>query len=706
MRTSFSSLQQEIIEFPPRGFLVVKGPAGTGKTTASVERLVRLCGSIDDPDSILILTPQRSLAKPYWKAINTSKFPYAAPHSMMTLGGLAQRSISLFWPLISSEAGFANAKKLPVFLSLELTQFYLSRIVDPLIQKGYFNTISIDRLRLFSQIIDNLNKSAVVGFNLSEISLRLSNAWAGKSDHTSIFDQVQECSLLFREYCYQHNLLDFSLQISIFKNYLWKSFLFRQYLNNKYKHLIYDNVEEDYPIAHDIVAEWLPDLESTMVIMDEMGGFRTFLGADSISANRFIHLAEKIITLETRFNIPPVITDFSSAMNQAIVDHSIKKSVTGIEKAFEVKSYRFVPETIDAVVSQVQKLVFDEGIPPEEIAILTPFLSDAMLFSVLEKMKEKKVPISALRPSRGLKDEPSVKAILTLAKFAFPDLELTPQKEDVRNTFFTVIKGCDFIRADLLTQMVYSISEGKPVLRPYDAEKNSIRQRISQNVGLRYEQLRVWLSEISKTPEIEFDVFIGRLFGEVLSQPEFKLHDDYYQSAIISKLVRSSRSFRQTISSDESIAVGNIARTYIELVESGLLSSQYFDSTESSVAENAVLVSPAYSFLMQNKPVSYQFWLEIGSTGWWARLDQPLTQPYVLNRNWKEGSRWTDVDEFTTNQNNLARLVTGLLARCKCKVILISVDINQQGDEQRGPLMSALQTLLKKIHRESAAIDV
>ena len=706
MTLHFSTFQQAIIESPPQGLLVVKGPAGTGKTTASVEHLVRLCEIVNDPDSILILTPQRSLAKPYWKVVNSAEFRYAAPHSIMTLGGLAQRSISLFWPLISREAGFANTRKPPVFLSLELTQYYLSRIIDPLIQKGYFNTISIDRLRLFSQIIDNLNKSAVVGFNPSEISQKLTNAWAGKSDHTSIFDQVQECSLLFREYCYKHNLLDFSLQIMVFNNYLWKSFIYRQYLKSKYKHLIYDNAEEDFPVAHDIVAEWLPDLESAVVIVDEMGGFRTFLGADPTSANRFPHLSKNTITLANKFNIPDAISNFSNAMNQAILDHSIKNPIKDVQQAYDVQSYRFIPETLNEVASQVQKLIHDQGIHPEEIVILTPFLSDAMLFSVLEKMKEKKVPISALRPSRGLKDEPAVKAVLTLAKFAFPEMRLIPQKEDVRNSFLAVIKGCDFIRADLLSQMVFSLSEGKPVLRPYDSEKNSIRQRISQQVGLRYEQLRLWLSEISKTPEIEFDVFISRLFGEVLSQPEFNFHEDHYQSAIINKLVQSSRNFRQTISTDESIPVESFTSTYIELVESGLLSSQYFNSSESSESENAVLISPAYSFLMQNKSVRYQFWLEIGSAGWWARLDQPLTQPYVLNRNWKEGSRWTDVEEYTTNQNNLARLVTGLLARCTQKVILISVDINQQGDEQRGPLMNALQTLLKKVHRESAAADV
>lgn len=701
MSSSFSSQQQEIVDFPEKGVLVVTGQAGTGKTTAAVERLKRICSKITDPDTILILAPQRSLADPYWQAIRSPGFLTLAPHSIMTIGGLAQRSISLFWPLIAREAGFLEYKKPPVFLTLELTQFFLSKIVDPLIQKGYFNTISIDRLRLYSQIIDNLNKSAVVGFDPSKISEKLTGAWAGKTDQTSIFAQVQECSLLFRKYCYEHNLLDFSLQIQVFRTVLWKSFIFRQYLRTKYEHLIYENVEEDYPVAHDIVEEWLPDFKSVLINFDENGGFRTFLGADPVSAKRFLRLAEKTISLKKSFTSSEEVNSFSTTLQEAILDHSIKQAPhKEMLQAFNVQSFRFVPETIQAVTSQVKNLIESEHVSPGEIAILTPYLSDSMLFSTIERFASNKIPISAFRPSRGLKDEPAVKAVLTLSKLAFPNIGLIPEKEDVRNAFMTVISGCDLIRADLLTQMVFSIPNGQPGLRLYDPEKNTIRDRISSEVGLRFEHLRQWLISYSESPELELDVFLGRLFGELLSQQGFNFHTDLYQSTIIHQLVQSSRKFRQTLATDGSISEKDFARTYIELIESGLLSTQYFDFNGALEPEECVEISPAHSFLMRNRPVSYQFWLEIGSLGWWARLDQPLTQPYVLNRNWKEGTRWTDVEEFNTNQNNLARVVNGLLARCKKKVFLLSVDINQQGDEQRGALMVAVQTLLKRIHRD------
>ena len=358
MSVTLTPQQQEIVNFPGKGILAVCGEAGTGKTTASIERLIKLCGSIPDPDKILVLVPQRSLAAPYQKALASQEIKSPIPHSIMTLGGLAQRSITLFWPLVAKEAGFKNHKKPPIFLTLELTQFYLSRLVDPLLEKGYFSGISVDRMRLYSQIIDNLNKSAVVGFQPDTIASRLRSAWSGKNDQTSVFDQAQECALSFRKYCLENNFLDFSLQIQMFRKNLWKSFIYRQYLNNRYQHLIYENVEEDFPVAHDIVEDWLPELQSAVIITDENGGFRTFLGADPISAKRFSRHAGNTINLDKKFVVSNGISNLSTVLGEAINNHSIKTSIDPeMTKSFEIQTYRFFPETMENVSTQVKHLI-------------------------------------------------------------------------------------------------------------------------------------------------------------------------------------------------------------------------------------------------------------------------------------------------------------------------------------------------------------
>jgi hypothetical protein len=99
--------------------------------------------------------------------------------------------------------------------------------------------------------------------------------------------------------------------------------------------------------------------------------------------------------------------------------------------------------------------------------------------------------------------------------------------------------------------------------------------------------------------------------------------------------------------------------------------------------------------LMYNRPVRVQFWLDVGSRGWFERLYQPLTHPYVLSRNWPPSTPWTDNDEMTANQQTLQRLALGLLHRCREALYLGLSDLNEQGYEQQGPLLKAFNRILR-----------
>ena len=99
---------------------------------------------------------------------------------------------------------------------------------------------------------------------------------------------------------------------------------------------------------------------------------------------------------------------------------------------------------------------------------------------------------------------------------------------------------------------------------------------------------------------------------------------------------------------------------------------------------------------MRNDPVDYQFWLNIGSKGWYERLEQPLTHPIVLSRNWQEGKQWTADNETAYNQANLQRTLSGLLLRCREKVFALTSDYNEAGVEERGQLLTLFQNLFRK----------
>ncbi|HTP07336.1 MAG TPA: hypothetical protein VMP08_03750, partial [Anaerolineae bacterium] len=85
-----------------------------------------------------------------------------------------------------------------------------------------------------------------------------------------------------------------------------------------------------------------------------------------------------------------------------------------------------------------------------------------------------------------------------------------------------------------------------------------------------------------------------------------------------------------------------------------------------------------------------------GSPAWWERLYQPLTHPYVLSRQWPPDKKWGDEDEVATRQATLLRLVRGLLRRCRTRVYLAISTLNEQGFEERGPLLTLIQQVLRE----------
>lgn len=684
---TLSLIQRQIIESPLDLKLFVSGAAGTGKTTTGVERVRFLLAQGIPADSILLLTPQRTLQEPYLDLLESPQRMAGGEVTSATIGGLARRMTDLFWSYAAEQAGFHNPQRPPVFLTLETAQYYMAHLVRPLLEQGYFESLTINRNRLYSQIIDNLNKAAAVGFPYTEIGARLDSAWFGDPVQRRIYADAQECATRFREYCLANNLLDFSLQLEIFTNILWRNDEVRGYLMQTYRHLVYDNVEEDLPRSHDIVGEWLAEFDSALLIHDKDAGYRNFLGGDPASGAALSAGCHQVIELDETFVSSENVIQLSRALVSAIM-HDESETSNGDLPALEFIMAHFHPEMLDAIVAKIEILL--EGVPPSEIVILAPYLSDALRFSITNRLEAAGIPWRTHRPSRSLRDEPASKTLLTFSALAHPQWNIRPPKFDVTHALMFAL-GTDLVRAQLLTEIVYRQKDGR--LSTFDEIRPDIQERITYTLGERYSQLRTWLEDYRVSEPLPLDFFMRKLFGEVISQPDYGFHTNLDAVRVAASLVESIKKFRNAM---EPIELNNndFGREYIAMLEDGVLAAQYLEAWRNE-DKQAVLVAPAYSFLMMNRPVSVQFWLDPGSDGWSQRLSQPLTQPYVLSRHWEAGRVWVDADEVAAETETLARLAGGLLCRCREKVFLALSDLGASGFEQRGSLLRAFQKILQ-----------
>jgi hypothetical protein len=80
-----------------------------------------------------------------------------------------------------------------------------------------------------------------------------------------------------------------------------------------------------------------------------------------------------------------------------------------------------------------------------------------------------------------------------------------------------------------------------------------------------------------------------------------------------------------------------------------------------------------------------------------------LTHPYVLSRHWDAERPWDTADELAANQDRLTRLAVGLIRRCRRRIYLGLSELNEQGYEQRGPLLWAFNQVLQGLARAEAA---
>ncbi len=689
-----TAAQQQIAERGAAGTAFVEGVAGTGKTTAAIERLSRMLSSRISAQEILIVVPQPLLGRPYRMFEARRRQHPGVKLRVTTYGSIVRRAVELFWPVVAEHIGHQIVRSAAVFLNTESAQIQLGRVIDPLLddQRVFAgeHSVRLPRRRIYTQILDDLNKSALVGFPFEEIGQRLQDAWSGSDLQARMFADVQTCATAFRKHCLELGMLDFSLTVETFRKHVWPLDSCRTWLMQTARHLICDNVEEDTPAAHDLLIDLAEASESALFLFDQDANYRRFLGADEISARRLRAISEHSIELDELATAgvqhENLIAEFGITFGRVTSGHDSNEDPL---RDVDIHGVRYFPEMMDSVCSEIVRLTEDEGVGPEQIAVVTPYLSDALRFAIVNRLEKRGVPAQSLRPSRPLGGEPGARCMLVLAQLAHPVWGSALHINDIASALSTSIDGLDPIRAFLLAS-TYRPRSGLPA---YANLSESLKSRVTDELGRRYEMFRLWLAEYGVGQTLALDHFLSRLYGEVLVQPGFRYHESIESGNVAAALVRSTRENRRLA---EELGESLDASAFVQRVLDGLIGEQALSRPDEVLDSVGVQVAPAYTFLMSNRQVSYQFWLDLGSSGWSERLQQPLGQPFVLNRNWPPGKRWTADDEALENAEFAYRLVGGLLRRCTGRVWLSHVDFNEQGFTQQGPLLVALQRILRR----------
>jgi hypothetical protein len=330
-----------------------------------------------------------------------------------------------------------------------------------------------------------------------------------------------------------------------------------------------------------------------------------------------------------------------------------------------------------------------EGVPPDDIAIIVPYLDGSLRYMLANALREAGIPYRLLRRRSSPREEPRIRAWLTWLCLAFPQWGISPSIYDVSEALALSIHGLDPARAQLIADNLYD--PGGLALLPADTLTEKQRKRVGAEFLTRVEELRLWLAETD--PGQPLDVFLHDLFANLLSSPRFQPEPDLAGAAVCDWLVQTATRLRTAARPMGLITNQDVGEVFIDGIYQGLVSANPPDLGEPPDPDG-ITISTIYGYLLAGNPVQVQVWLETGAVGWWDIPRQPLSNAFVLTPQHDATAPWTMADDFAVRNQLLSRIIRGLTNRTSKGIILANSDLDRRGARQEGPLLRALQPVI------------
>ncbi|MFO7681670.1 MAG: hypothetical protein R6X34_16625 [Chloroflexota bacterium] len=678
-----TAVQQAAITADQSSFWL--GPAGSGKTTAMQQRLLHLLQSGEPAYTLLVLVAELSHQADYLNALHQSGLGSYADLKITTYNRLAQEMVTLFWPLVARPAGFARPFQPPTVLSYDLAQLLMWYTITPLLTEGAFSDLRLRPQQIVSQLLDTLNRAALNGLSLNEAIERQITTWTGEPERVRHLHDAETAVHRFRRTCLEQSLLDLSLVVQVFDTQLVKHPEFHRYFEERFRHLLIDNVEEQTPAGQNFIANLLRFTQTTAIAYDAGGGYKRFMAADPLGSNRFRTLCRRAFDFDENFVTTPALTAVSNLVENALM-HTSQPTLGAEEGIWEVINGRYRREMAAQLIPILHKLVHQQGIPPHQIAIIAPYLDGAMRYLLTQACKQAGLPIFFLRRRSSPREEPRIRAWLTWLALAHPDWQVAPSRYDVAEALALSIAGMDPARAQLLADRLYLPDEIR--LLPTGELPDKIAARLDPDLTVLVEELREWL--LAANGRYPLDAFLYKLFNDLLAQPRFQPEPDLAGAAVCDWLVQAATRLQQAAQPIGLHTPADIGAAFIEGINQGLVTANPPDLGDPPDPDG-IMISTIYGFLLAGKTVQAQVWLETADQGWWAIPNQPLSNAFVLAQSRAADEPWTSDEEFNIRNQLLSRIIRGLTNRCTGGILLASSDLDRRGLRQDGPLWRALQ---------------
>ena len=594
--------------------------------------------------NILFLVPNSITKLNYMRDIN---LPFSEELKITTYSHFVQSELIKYWPIVVKNCNQIKKDKIsPSFISPSLSEYIIKSYIKKMREEeNYFEDIVGTDKSICRNIIDNLSKACFNNFDINSIGEKIYDTKKNRNDlNRYSYSQMQEIIDYYVETLFLEGIIDNSLSIYLYNNFLLNNKDYKEKLKKEYKYLIVDSLENSSVSEGNLIDELMQSVEDAYIFYDKSKDYSSFKNVD------IKYIEENILKRH-----------FSEHSEDKFIFDEINIQTLYKEKNkinIDENSHLY-DEMIESVGDEIEELI-RSGKNLKDIVIISPINNSILDYKICNKLKEQNIEIQNTKMDSKIIDHPYANA-LVVATCIFLNLQHFIKEEEYIN-FIEVLFEVNKIRAIKIYNTRHENEEYKNLIEFIrNKEKESLR--ISEFLLQFYIEKMLNLKNGKENVQFCKEIIKqGDIFSEILEDLNINKKEKH---EIFIKCLKE-----------------NINDYY--------MSSDMEDMKKS----NKIIIATPYTYINANINRKIQLWLDIGSNVWNMKIEKDISNPLVLRKSFKE-KIYSDEMEENYKKYYLYNLIYNLLINSE-EVYAFKSDYSVNGFMQESMMYGLLLRLLDK----------
>ena len=603
-----------------------------------------LCEVNNRSESIILIVPNSTTKLKYERELDIE---ISESLNITTYIGFIKREIIKFWPLITEKCDqIKNKSIMPTFIPSSLSEYIIiNKVNEERNANGYFQDITATNRSLANSINNNINKAALFLIDFKTIGEKI---YLSKKNRDNLmrfsYSQMDEIVDYYISRLLENSMIDNSLAIYLYNNYLLNDDGYKNYLSKKFKYLIIDSLENSSNAEVDFINLLSNYTMDTYIYFNQKKDYSVFNNID------IDYIYENIIykIKDNNENINRTNTELSDIYllpNKIILN----------------ESNQLYNEMIDEVCNKVIELVA-KGIKLNEIAIISPVNNTILDYQIKKILNDNKISVFNTKKHNKIVEYPYSNALVVAACIFYGCEEYI--KEDEHISFIEILFDVNRIKA-------YKIYRNKEENIDYKTLKEYILSKKSENL---------------KTSEFLIKFYIDKMLN---------LKDGIDNVDTCKNIIYESEAFIENIKVLGLNKENNEGKIFIEVLKSTI--NDYYrvsDIIDLKNSDNIIITTP-YSYISYCIDRPIQIWVDIGSNAWNMKIEKDISNFIVLRKSFKENQIYTNDMEEYYKKYYLYNMIYNLLLDAK-EVYAYKSEYSVNGYIQESILYGVLLKLVSK----------